>query len=51
MQYDMTFVRYGFVTIDADSEAKAFEIAEGYGAEDICWSDDFRASDAQESER
>ena len=50
MKYEITFTRYGFVEIEADSESEAFAKVEGYGKEDITWSDDFEATDAQEEE-
>lgn len=50
MKYSITFVRYGFVTIEAENEQEAFCKAEGYGAEDISWSDEFEMTDAQEED-
>lgn len=50
MQYTVTFARYGFVTVDAESAEEAFAMVEGYGQEDISWSDDFEATDAQEED-
>ena len=50
MQYIVTFARYGFVTVEASSEAEAFALVEGFGKEDISWSDDFEATDAQADE-
>ena len=50
MLFNVTFARYGFATIEAESEAKAYEIAEGYGKEDICWSDEFETSDVQKED-
>lgn len=48
--YNVTFVRYGFVQVEAESEADAFAKVEGYGQEDISWSDNFEADVAQEEE-
>ena len=50
MKYVVTFTHYGFVEVEADSENDAFAKVEGYGKEDITWSDDFEATDAQEEE-
>ena len=49
-RFDVTFVRYGFATIEAETEEEAWIKAEGYGKEDISWSDEFEASDVQEEE-
>ena len=48
--YTVTFARYGFVEVEAESEDDAFAKVEGYGKEDITWSDDFEVTDAQEEE-
>lgn len=48
--YTVTFARYGFVEVEAETEAEAFAKVEGYGQEDISWSDDFEATDAQEED-
>lgn len=48
--YNVTFARYGFVQVEAESEADAFAEVEGYGQEDISWSDDFEVTDAKEEE-
>lgn len=48
--YNVTFAHYGFVQVEAESEADAFAKVEGYGQEDISWSDDFETTDAQEEE-
>lgn len=48
--YTVTFARYGFVQVEAESEDDAFRKVEGYGKEDISWSDDFEATNAQEEE-
>lgn len=49
-EFDVTFVRYGFATIEAETEEEAWQIAEGYGKEDITWSDEFETTDVQEEE-
>ena len=41
---------YGFVTVEAESEEDAIRKVEEYGVEDISWSDDFEATDAQEED-
>ena len=46
--YNVTFAHYGFVQVEAESELDAYRKAEGYGKEDISWSDDFEATDVQE---
>ena len=48
--YNVTFARYGFVQVEAESELDAYRKVEGYGQEDISWSDDFEVTDAQEKE-
>ena len=48
--YNVTFAHYGFVEVEAESESEAFAKVEGYGKEDINWSDDFEATDVQEEE-
>ena len=48
MKYTVTFARYGFVEVEADSENDAFAKVEGYGKEDI--RSDFEATDVQEEE-
>ena len=49
--YNVTFAHYGFVEVEAESESDAFAKVEGYGKEDINWSDDFEATDVQEKRR
>ena len=46
--YTVTFAHYGFVQVKAESELDAYRKVEGYGKEDISWSDDFEATDAKE---
>ena len=46
--YTVTFAHYGFVQVEAESELDAYRKVEGYGKEDISWSDDFEATDAKE---
>lgn len=48
--YTVTFAHYGFVQVEAESELDAYRKVEGYGKEDISWSDDFEITDAQEEE-
>lgn len=47
-KYDITFARYGYVTIEAESELDAYRKVEGYGAKDVEWSDEFETTDVQE---
>lgn len=49
-KYVVTFARFGFVEIEAESENDAFDKVSGYGKEDISWSDEFEATNAQEEE-
>ena len=48
--YTVTFARYGFVQVEAESELDAYRKVEGYGQEDISWSDNFEITDAKEEE-
>lgn len=48
--YTVTFAHYGFVQVEAESELDAYRKVEGYGKEDISWSDDFKATDVHEEE-
>lgn len=48
--YTVTFARYGFVQIEAESELDAYRKVESYGQEDISWSNNFEATDVQEEE-
>ena len=48
--FDVTFVHYGFATIEAETEEEAWSKAGAYGKEDITWSDEFEATDVQEEE-
>ena len=48
--YTDTFAHYGFVQVEAKSELDAYRKVEGYGKEDISWSDDFEVTDAKEEE-
>ena len=50
MKYIITFTRYGFVEVEANSESEALAKVKDYGKEDITWSDDFEADVAQEEE-
>ena len=47
-KFQVIFARYGWATVDADSEQDAYQKVEGYGKEDIEWSDDFEATDCDE---
>ena len=49
-KFDVTFTRYGFATIEAATEEEAWQLAEGYGNEDLTWSDEFETTDVQEEE-
>ena len=49
-KFDVTFTRYGFATIEAETEEEAWNKAEAYGKEDVTWSDEFETSDVQEEE-
>ena len=49
-KFDVTFTNYGFATIEAETEEEAWKLAEGYGKEDITWSDEFETSDVQEED-
>ena len=49
-RFDVIFVHYGFITIEAENEDEAWIKAEAYGKEDISWSDEFETSDVQEEE-
>ena len=46
MKYTVMFAYYGYVDVEADSESEAFAKVEGYGKEDIDWSNEFEAIDA-----
>lgn len=48
--YTVTFAHYGFVQVEAESELDAYRKVEGYGKEDISWSDDFETTDVKEEE-
>ena len=50
MKYNVLFIRYGFVEVEANSESEALTKVKGYGEEDITWSDNFEADVAQEEE-
>ena len=50
MKYEITFTRYGFVEIEADSESEAFDKIGSYCADDITWSDEFDVTDIQSEE-
>lgn len=46
--YTVTFAHYGFVQVEAESKLDAYREVEGYGKEDISWSDDFEVTNIQE---
>jgi len=48
--YDITVCRFGFATIEADTEDQAWEIARAMGHDDFDWSWDFEVTDCQEGE-
>lgn len=48
--YDITVCRFGFTTIEADTEDQAWEIARAMGHDDFDWSWDFEVTDCQEGE-
>ena len=49
-KYNITFARYDYATIEAETEEEAYRKVEGYGKEDIEWSDEFEATDVQGEE-
>ena len=49
-KFDVTFTRYGFATIEAETEEEAWSKAEAYGKGDISWSHEFETTDVQEKE-
>ena len=49
-KYIVTFTRFGFAEIEAESEEDVFDKVSEYGKEDISWSDEFEATNAQEEE-
>ena len=50
MKYNVLFIRYGFVEVEANSESEAFDKVGAYCADDITWSDEFDATDIQSEE-
>lgn len=48
--FDITFSRFGFVRVEADSEAEAWQMAENMSENDISWSDDIETTDVQETD-
>ena len=50
MKYNVLFIRYGSVEVEANSESEALARVKDYGKEDITWSDDFEVDVAQEEE-
>lgn len=49
-KYDVTITRFGSITIEAESEEEAMSIVKDMETKDICWSEDWSATDARESE-
>ena len=49
-KFDVTFVHYGFASVEAETEEEAWAKAGAYGKEDITWSDEFETTDIQEEE-
>ena len=49
-KFNVTFVHYGFATIEAETEEEAWIKAEAYDKEDISWSDEFETTDVQEED-
>lgn len=50
MKYDITFARYGYATIDAVSKDDALAKAEALGTDEVEWSDEFNATDVEETD-
>lgn len=46
MRYIVTFARYGFAAVEADSEEEALAKIEKYDMGNITWSDDFEITGA-----
>lgn len=49
-KYVVTFTRYGFAIVEANSELEAIRKADGFSLDDIDWSDLFEATDAKDEE-
>ena len=49
-KFDVMFIRYGFATIEAETEEEAWDKAETYGKGDISWFYEFETTDVQEKE-
>lgn len=47
MKYCVTIVRTGCIFVEADSEAKAIDIADHQLTDTISWSDDWSPTDAE----
>ena len=50
MVYDVLVVRYGWTSVEANSPSDAITIVNGMCVNDIDWSSDWEATDAEESE-
>lgn len=49
MKFNVTIIRYGCVEVEANSSLEAMRIVnENYKTNDISWSDDWDATDADE---
>ena len=46
-KFDVTVVRIGSLSIEADTAEEAMRLSEGYGNDDVVWADWFEATDAQ----
>lgn len=46
-KFDVTVVRIGSLSIEADTAEEAMRLSEGYGNDDVVWGDWFEATDAQ----
>ena len=49
MKFNVTIERYGFVEIDAETEAEAIEQANNCSEDDISWSENWEAVGASEA--
>lgn len=47
MKYAVTIVRYGFMCVEAASEAEALDIADHQTTETVNWSDDWTPMEAE----
>lgn len=49
-KYVVTIARFGFVEIAAENELEAMEIANSMETNEVSWSNDWEATDAEEDE-